>query len=64
MIDVLTRRKGRTRNIKMSKYLHLQSYKYLKNIVKNSKFKNKYVKNFFKSKIKQTVKIFQKINKG
>ena len=52
MIDVLTRRKGRTRNIKMSKYLHLQSYKYLKNIVKNSKFKNKYVKKLLQIKNK------------
>ena len=52
MIDVRTRRKGRTRNIKMSKYLHLQSYKYLKNIVKNSKFKNKYVKKLLQIKNK------------
>ena len=34
MKDVRTRRKRRTRNIEMSKYFHLSSYDYLKNIVK------------------------------
>ena len=37
------RRKRRTRNIEMSKYLYLLSLNYLKNIVENFKFKNKYV---------------------
>ena len=32
--DVRTRRKWRTRNMEKSKYLHLISYNYLKNIVK------------------------------
>ena len=40
----VVRRKWRTRNIEMSKYLHLLSCNYLKNIVKNFKLKNKYVK--------------------
>ena len=31
---------------KMSKYLHLLAFNYLKNILKNFKFKNKYVKKY------------------
>ena len=44
MKDAGTRRKLRTRKIEISKYIHLISYNYLKNIVKNLKFKNKNVK--------------------
>ena len=44
MKDAGTRRKLRTRKIEVSKYIHLISYNYLKNIVKNLKFKNKNVK--------------------
>ena len=34
----------------MSKYLHLLSFNYLQNIVKNSKFQNKNVKKYFDEK--------------
>ena len=37
----------------MSKYLHMLPYNYLKNIVKNLKSKNKYVKKNFKINTKK-----------
>ena len=42
------KKKMKTRKIEISKYIHLISYNYLKNIVKNLNLKNKNVKKWIR----------------